>query len=153
MAKPILNNILAFDVNKGTELNFKYDQSIYGYNIKFYNTSSNEVVKTIIGNRNTTTIILTPNVLSGLTNETNYCVSLSIYNTVDDYNNDIISSEESDKKFVRCITTPTISLDVPDVIDNSTAVIGLIYSQEVVEETEKEEILSWQVFVYDYFIQ
>ena len=85
MAKPILNNILAFDVNKGTELNFKYDQSIYGYNIKFYNTSSNEVVKTIIGIWNTTTIILTPNVLSGLTNETNYCVSLSIYNTVDDY--------------------------------------------------------------------
>lgn len=153
MAKPILNNIPAFDVNIGTELNFKYDQSIYGYNIKFYNTISNEVAKTITGIWNTTTIILTPDNLSGLTNETNYSVSLSIYNTVDDYNNEIISSEESEKQFVRCITTPTISLDVPDVIDNSTAVIGLIYSQEVVEETEKEEILSWQVFVYDYLKQ
>lgn len=153
MAKPILNNIPAFDVNIGAELNFKYDQSIYGYNIKFYNITSNEVAKPIIGVWNTTTITLTPDDLSGLTNETNYSVSLAIYNTVDDYNNEIISSEESEKQFVRCITTPTISLDVSDVIDSSTAVIGINYSQEIVEETEKEEILSWQVFVYDYLKQ
>ena len=44
-------------------------------------------------------------------------------------------------------------MDVADIVNNSTAVIGLIYSQDVVEETEKEEILLWQVFVYDYLKQ
>lgn len=135
--KPIINKIPVFDATKGIEVTFKTDTQIMSFDVEIYDENDTELIYNNVGNINKQNkFVIPPNVL---TNNRVYIIYLSITEAI---NQDDRHKFVSDPQQIKCIPTPSFSLNIDYstqyTLRSSFLSVGIKYTDNTSEGFEEQ---------------
>lgn len=135
--KPIINKIPVFDATKGIEVTFKTDTQIMSFDVEIYDENDTELIYNNVGNINKQNkFLIPPNVL---TNNRVYIIYLSITEAI---NQDDRHKFVSDPQQIKCIPTPSFSLNIDYstqyTLRSSFLSVGIKYTDNTSEGFEEQ---------------